>query len=232
MFERLKAKPQTLRRIYLEESAALPEHISNLVKTHGIALERAPAKRLSKIKPAKTLQGIVAEVSPFQYAPFEDVLAGVKNKGLSLLFLDRINDPQNLGSIIRTAACFGNFAIIIPKHDACGVTESVLHVASGGENYTDLALVNNLSKAILEAKECGCWIAGAQAKDNAQLLHKTSFPFPLGLVLGFEGKGIRQGILKHLDLEVGIPMPGARLSFNVAIACAILCYEVTKQKNR
>ncbi|MCK4462978.1 MAG: RNA methyltransferase, partial [Candidatus Omnitrophica bacterium] len=135
-------------------------------------------------------------------------------------------------AIIRTLACFGGFAIVIPQFNACGVTEAVLHVASGGENYISVSVVPNLSNAIMQIKKCGCWIVGAEASSDASSMDATSFPFPLGLVLGSEGEGIRYGIQKHLDLKVRIPMKGAGLSFNVGIACAIFCYEISKQKNK
>lgn len=229
VWERLKTNPATIEKIFLQDNISLPD-IEKLVKINKIPLERVPARKIYRIKPAKTLQGIIARVDSFKYTPFEDLLTHAQNNKLSLIFLDRINDPQNLGSIIRTAACFGNFAIVIPKHEACEVTETVLHVSSGAENYISLAMVTNLSSAIIQAKENGCWILGAQVSAQAQPIDEISLPFPLGLVLGFEGEGIRHGIKKHLDLNACIPMIGAKLSLNVAIACAIFCHEIAKQK--
>ena len=143
--------------------------------------------------------------------------------------LDRIFDPQNLGAIIRTAACFGKLAVVIPRHKACEVTETVLRVASGGENFTPVAMASNLTKAILEAKEAGFWVVGAVVGDG-QDINKVDLPFPLCFVLGSEGQGLRYGVEKHLDVRVRIPMEGAPLSFNVSGACAIFCHEIAKQR--
>lgn len=130
-------------------------------------------------------------------------------------------------------ACFGGFAIIIPEFGACEVNETVLHVASGGENYISIAMVSNLSKSIIAAKEYGYWIVGADVSDEAEDINEVSLPFPLGFVLGSEGEGIRYGVQKHLDIKVRIPMRGANLSFNVVVACAIFCHEIIKkQRNK
>jgi len=205
-------------------------HIDKLIRRNKIDCVRLSPRELSRMRHAKDLQGILAKVDKFSYLDFDDLLARPNRKKFTLIFLDRINDPQNLGVMIRTAACFGRFAIVIPKFQACEVTEAVLHVASGGENYIPVSMVSNLSNAIIAAKEAEYWIAGAVMTDDAKDINAISFPFPLGIVLGSEGSGVRYGIDKHLDIKARIPMKGAQLSFNVAMACAIMCYEITKQK--
>ncbi len=229
VLERLKANPQSIRKILLQENFDTP-HIEKLIKAHNVPVERLPFRKLTRVKPAKDLQGIIAWVDKFKYVSFSDLLSPVESNQLTLILLDRINDPQNLGVIIRTAACFGRFAVVIPQFNACGVTEAVLHVACGGENHVSVSLVPNLSHAVLLAKKYGYWIVGAVVNSEAEYINKTSLPFPLGLVLGSEGKGIRYGLQKHLDLKARIPMQGAELSFNVAIASAVFCYEVSKQR--
>ena len=231
ILERLKANPQSISKILLQDSANSPQ-IEKLIKVHNISVERVSARELARVKHAKDLQGIVAKVEEFEYTPFSNLLGPGGDKQLTLIFLDRLNDPQNLGVIIRTAACFGKFGVVIPRFNACGVTEAVLHVASGGENYVPVSIVPNLSKAIIAAKKCGYWIAGCIITDQAESINQASLPFPLGLVLGSEGEGIRYGLQKHLDLKTYIPMKGAKLSFNVAIACAIFCHEVSKRRER
>ncbi|MCK4462762.1 MAG: hypothetical protein KAU58_00450, partial [Candidatus Omnitrophica bacterium] len=144
VFERLKTNPASIKKILLQDNISLP-HIEKLIQENSIPLERLPSRQLRRIKPAKDLQGVVAKVDKFRYASFGDLVNRVQNRKLSLIFLDRINDPQNLGAIIRTLACFGGFAIVIPQFNACGVTEAVLHVASGGENYISVSVVPNLS---------------------------------------------------------------------------------------
>lgn len=230
VFERLKTNPQTIKKIFLQDNFNVP-HIEKLIKEKSIPLERLPHQGLERIKHAKDLQGIVASVDKFQYVPFDDLLNSSKDKQLTLLFLDRINDPHNLGVIIRTAACFGRLAVIIPKFEACEVNETVQHVASGGENYVPISMVTNLTDAIIDAKAHGYWIMGTVIADDSKDINKVDFPFPLGIVLGSEGKGIRHGLQKYLDIRVRIPMKGAKLSFNVNIACAILCHEISKQRD-
>lgn len=229
VLERLKANPASVKKVFLQDNANIPE-TEKLIRANKIPLEHVPSGKLSVIKPAKDLQGIVARVDKFEYATFGDLLNQADDKKPTLVFLDRINDPQNLGSIIRILACFGGFSAVIPRFEACEVTEAVLHVASGGENYVPVSKVPNLSNAIIAAKREGYWIAGAALGADAENINKVSFPFPLGIVLGSEGKGIRHGILKRLDIRARIPMEGAGLSFNVSIACAIFCHEISRSR--
>jgi 23S rRNA (guanosine2251-2'-O)-methyltransferase len=228
VLERLRANPQTIRKVFLAEKFNEPGFL-NLIEEHAVEVERLPAAEMAKKRPAKDLQGIFAKIDKFQYADFEDLLERAESEKATLVFLDRVNDPHNLGVIIRTTACFGGFAVVIPEFEACDVNETVLHVASGGDNYTPVSRVTNISKAISRAKDAGYWIVGAVIDEDAADINKISLPFPLGLVLGSEGSGIRPGIRKHLDSKARIPMKGAHLSLNVNVACAILCHEICKQ---
>ena len=228
VYERLKAEPGSVNKLLLQENIELP-HIERLARKNSIPIERLSARMLGKIKNVKDLQGVVAKTEEFVYADFKKLISQ-EDKKLSFLFLDGLNDPQNLGVIIRTVACFGGFAVVIPSHNACGVTESVIHVASGGENYVPVAMVSNICDALMKAKKAGYWIMGGILDEEVQEISKISMPFPLGLVLGSEGKGVRHGVEKQVDIKARIPMKGAELSFNVAMACAIFCYEIAKQR--
>ena len=231
VLERLKADPQSINQIFVDADFAQPK-IQDLARANKITVERLSSKELVKLKNNKDIQGIVALVRKFQYASLDELLELPKNKELTPVFLDRISDPHNLGAVIRSLACFGGFAVVIPKFEACEVTEAVLHVASGGENYVPVAMVSNIANAVLKAKECGFWIVGALVDEGAQEINQLSLPFPLGVVFGSEGEGIRYGIQKHLDIKACIPMRGAKLSFNVAMACAIFCYEISRQRGK
>jgi 23S rRNA (guanosine2251-2'-O)-methyltransferase len=228
--ERLKTNPKSIKRIYLRDNFDAPQ-IFDIIKSANIPLLRVSERELMRIKRADRLQGIVAEVQKFEYTPFKELLAKAKRDNLSLVFLDSINDPHNLGSIMRTLACLGGFAMVIPKYNACQVNDTVIHVASGGENFVPVSLVSNLSSSLITAKKEGFWAIGALV-DAAEDINKMVIPFPLSLVLGSEGKGIRPGLKKQLELGVRIPMSGVSLSFNVATACAILCHEIAKQRNK
>lgn len=201
------------------------------IKSSKLSFQRLPENKLLRIKRADRLQGIVAEVDEFKYVDFEDLLSEAKAKSKTLVFLDSLNDPHNLGTIMRSLACFGDFAIVIPKHESCEINETVLHVASGGENFVPVSLVTNLSTALIAAKKEGFWAVGAVV-DGGSDINKTDLIFPMCLVLGSEGKGIRPGLEKQLELKVKIPMAGATLSFNVAMACSIFAYEINRQRKR
>jgi len=228
VLERLRADPKSIKKIFLQDNFSHPD-IEKLIKSKGTVCKRVSQKELFRIKRADTLQGIVAQIDGFRYADFDDLLSRKESDQLSFIFLDRVFDPQNLGSMIRTASCFGKFAIVIPRHKACEVTEATLHIACGGESFTPVAMVSNLTNALIEAKKQGYWVVGGVV-DEAQDLYQASLPFPLCLVLGSEGKGIRYGLQKYLDLKVRIPMEGAALSFNIGGACAIFCYEISRQR--
>ncbi|MBI5409333.1 MAG: 23S rRNA (guanosine(2251)-2'-O)-methyltransferase RlmB [Nitrospirae bacterium] len=228
ILERLKANPQSIRKIFLQDNFKDAE-IERAVKSVKIPVSRVSENELLRIKRADRLQGIVAEADKFQYTPFEKLLHLPENERPTFIFLDSLNDPHNLGTIMRTAACFGGFAIVIPEHGSCEVNETVLHVSSGAENYVPVSLETNLTRALMEAKKAGYWAAGTVV-EGGEDLNKVSLPFPLCLVLGSEGTGIRCGLQKHLDLKITLPMRGAQLSFNVAMACAIFCHEIAKQR--
>lgn len=228
VYERLRSNPASIQRIFLDKDFAEPQ-LESLIARSRIPTQRLTKKALFNIKRSDSLQGIIAKVDAFTYANFDDLLHAGADKKYSFIFLDRIFDPQNLGAILRLASCFGGFAVVIPKHHACEVTETVLHVACGGENFTPVAQVVNLRNALLSAKESGYWVYGA-VLDTAQDLTSTKLIFPLCIVLGCEGTGVRYGLQKHLDVRVTIPMPGTQLSFNVTAACAIFCYEITRQR--
>jgi 23S rRNA (guanosine2251-2'-O)-methyltransferase len=229
VIERLKRNPKSIKKIFLQDNLQSP-CLEKFIKENNVAVLRLSLRELTRIKRGKNLQGVVARVARFKYTPFDDLLNQSLNKRPTLIFLDRIFDPQNLGAIIRTAACFGGFVVVIPKFKACEVNETVLHVASGGENYVPIARVTNLSTAMIKARRAGYWIMGAEVSKQAEDINEVCLPFPIGLVLGSEGKGIRHGVDKHLDLKVRIPMQGAKLSFNVTVACAIFCHEISQQR--
>ncbi|MBD3263837.1 MAG: 23S rRNA (guanosine(2251)-2'-O)-methyltransferase RlmB [Candidatus Omnitrophica bacterium] len=218
--ERLRKDPASIKKIFLRNNFKNPK-IEKLLKNSKAAACRVSESKLDGIKDISNHQGIIALARPFSYRDFESLL---ERKEL-IVFLDRINDPQNLGGIIRTAACLGGVSLVIPKHKSCLITDSVLHVASGGENYVAVSLVSNIVNSLLEAKRQGYWVAGAVAKGGADI-KKSDLSFPLCVVMGSEGEGIRYGIDKYLDFRVSIPMQGAPLSFNVNVAFAIFCYEI------
>jgi 23S rRNA (guanosine2251-2'-O)-methyltransferase len=227
VLERLRVNPTSIKEVVLQDNFNHKE-TEKLIRLNNIHVKRVSKQELFKIKKAsERSQGIIAKADEFKYASYEDLLYDSKQKK-TFIFLDSIFDPHNLGVIMRISACFGGFAICIPQHKACEVNETVLHVASGAENYVPVAIVGNISNALRNAKKAGYWIAGTVVEEGSELTSDI-FPFPLCLILGSEGKGISPGLQKLLDLKVSIPMQGANLSLNVATACSVFCYEITKQ---
>ena len=230
VFERLKVNPKSIKRILLEEGKDLSS-IRRLCHSKGIPFNCFPQARFDKFSRNVRSQGVIAEIEEFQYASLEDILEPAKEKPPIILFLDNLNDPQNLGAILRTCGCFGGFAVVLPKHDSVEVTEAALRVASGTENYVPVAKVNGLLPAIVLAKERGFWIGGALTT-GGQDIASVRLNFPLGLIIGSEAKGIRQSLAKELDFGLSIPMHTGGLSFNAATAAAIFAYEAIRQKRK
>lgn len=231
VIERLKSNPQSIRKIYIQTGHVDGSYIRKKAKKWGITVYGVGQSKILKMTRNLNSQGIVADVEDFKYMDYSELLEYAKKKRISLLFLDNLKDPQNLGAIIRSAACFGDFAVVLPKKESVGVTEAVFRIACGGDNYVSISKVSNLSNAISLAKKNGFWIAGSVV-EGGEDLSEVSLPFPLGLIIGSEQKGIRDVVKKQIDIKVTIPMKNARLSFNAAQATTILCYEITKQKNK
>ena len=227
VLERLRSAPKTIRALILRQETDAAE-IVKAAKEARITFLSKGKSEFGGMAPEAHTQGILAEVEDFQYAAIEDLLR-MPDPRPTLIMLDRVTDPQNLGAILRTLACFGGFAVVIPKHDSAEITETVLRVACGGENHVPVARVTNLAQASETAKKAGYWIAGASAEGGSPL-HTADWPEPLAVVLGSEGSGIRPGLEKHLELTLTLPMPGAPLSFNVATAAALIGYEITRRR--
>ena len=228
VIERIKTNPKSIEKIYLQEGLARAD-IIELAKSENIRLENLPAGRFFQLAQGVQTQGVMAEVDKFFYRDFDELIS--QEDKPTLICLDRITDPQNLGVILRNSACLGGFSIILPKHESVEVNETVLKVACGAENYVPVCLVTNLSTAIQKAKKTGYWVAAAVVA-GGENPRQANLNFPLAILFGSEGEGIRPGLIKHVDYKLTLPMQGAGLSFNVAMAVAIFCYEVSSQKSK
>lgn len=227
VLERLKANPESIRRLTIRQGTDAAE-VVRAAKMAGKNFTSLSKQEFGPMAGDLHAQGVWAEVEDFHYAALEDLLRQPEPRPV-LFLLDRITDPQNLGAILRTAACFGGMALVLPRHDSAEITETVLRVACGGENYVPVAQVTNLAQASERAKKAGYWIAGASVSGGSPL-PTADWPTPLAVVLGSEGEGIRPGLEKHLDLTLTLPMPGAPLSFNVATAAALFAYEIARRQ--
>ncbi|MEW6008811.1 MAG: 23S rRNA (guanosine(2251)-2'-O)-methyltransferase RlmB [Candidatus Omnitrophota bacterium] len=230
ILERLKSAPQTIKAIYIKKGMNL-ETIATLARQNDIPFNSLPEQKFSNFTQGINCQGVVAEVEKFTYSFLEDFLLRDEKDGLlTIVFLDHITDPQNLGSIIRTLACFGDFGLVLPKDASVSVNETVLKVACGAESFLPVAQIANLSVGLDMVKDKDYWVAAAVPEGGENLL-TTKLAFPLAIVIGSEGKGVRRSLLNQVDLKLTLPMPGANISFNAAIATAIFSYEIFRQKN-
>jgi len=231
IYERMRLNPRSIKKIYLQQGFSDATYVRHKAKKLRIPLIEILPGKMQKIGRGKNTQGILADVDDFGYVAFSDLLEQAGKKKRTLVFLDGIMDPQNLGAILRSLGSLGRFSLVIPTHDAVGVTETVLRIASGGENHVPVALVGNLNKAIQEAKEDGYTIVGAVTSDGVSI-YDVQLPPRVGLVIGSEQKGIRPGILKSLDVQTTIPMLVASMSLNVASATALYAYEIIRQNEQ
>ena len=229
VLERLRSNPSSITRIVMQDDFKEAGLFHKKASSCSIPVFVVPYTKILKLTQGVNSQGIVADTKDFEYEAFSDLLEQALKNRRTILFLDSLTDPQNLGAIIRSIACLGRFSVVLPTHDSAKITPAVLRVASAGENYVPMALVGNRRNAMREAKEEGVQIIGSVVKGGQSLL-ETEFQFPVGIVIGSEEKGVRDVIRKEVDLEVTIPMSIETISFNVAQATTILCYEVTRQK--
>lgn len=226
--------PRRVERIFLAEgsddSGAVSEIIS-LAEVSGVPLERIPGPELSSMAQTSSPQGIVAAVSPFHYAGLSDLLDGVRGEVNPLvLALDGVEDPQNLGSLIRVAEGSGAVALVISKRRCCPVTTAVCKASAGAAEHIMVARVANLSNTISRLKKEGLWIVGAQG-DEGEPYYRADLTVPLTLVLGGEGSGLGRLVKESCDFIVHLPMKGRVSSLNVATAGAALLFEVVRQRS-
>lgn len=230
VLERLKTDPKSIQKLYVQEGHPDSAYFHKKAKKWGIPVHALPRAKMNKMSRNLNAQGVMAEIGEFVYIDYIDLLETAVLKKMCLVFLDSLTDPQNLGGILRSLACLGGFAVVLPTHDSVSVTESVLRVACGGDNFVPVARVTNLGKALKEAKDAGFFIVGAVVSSEGENVMRVKFQFPLGLVIGSEQKGIRPIVQKYLDQMVTLPMAQSRLSLNAAHAAVIFGYEITKQK--
>lgn len=187
-------------------------------------------ERLDQMSETGKHQGVIAYAAAYEYAEVEDILKIAEEKGEPpfIIILDNIEDPHNLGAIIRTANQAGAHGIIIPKRRAAGLTATVARTSAGAINYTPVAKVTNLSKTIEELKEKGIWFVCADME--GQIMYKLDLKGPIGLVIGSEGEGVSRLVKEKCDFTAKIPMVGNIDSLNASVAMGVLSYEIVRQR--
>ena len=187
-------------------------------------------ERLDRLANSGHHQGVVAQAAAYEYAEVEDILNAAKEKGEApfIFILDEIEDPHNLGAIIRTANLCGAHGVIIPKRRAVGLTAIVAKTSAGAVNYTPVAKVTNIAKTIEELKKEGMWFVCADM--DGQTMYDLNLTGPIGLVIGNEGAGVSRLVKEKCDFTASIPMKGDIDSLNASVAAGVLAYEIVRQR--
>lgn len=204
--------------------------IKREAKKHDTLLKYVTKERLDQLSETGKHQGVVAVAAAYEYASVEDILKKAEAKGEPpfIFLLDNIEDPHNLGAIIRTANLAGAHGVIIPKNRAVGLTAVVARTSAGALNYTPVARVTNLVKTIEDLKKEGLWFVCADM--DGELMYRQNLTGPIGLVIGSEGEGVGRLVKEKCDFTASIPMKGDIDSLNASVAAGVLAYEIVRQR--
>ena len=203
-----------------------------IAKERKIIVTEMERNKLNQIAQTPNNQGVIAIVPPYDYCEVEDILEEAKRKNEMpfILILDGIEDPHNLGSIIRTAETAGVHGIIIPKRRAASVNSTVSKVSAGAVEYMKIARVNKINETIRYLKEQDVWICGTDMDTNT-IYTKQDYKMPIAIVIGSEGFGISRLVKENCDFLIKIPMKGKITSLNASVSAGIIMYEVVKNRN-
>ena len=198
-------------------------------KQHTI-ISYVSKERLDQLSETHHHQGVIAIAAAYDYATVDDILAKAREKGEApfVFLLDGIEDPHNLGAIIRTANLAGAHGVIIPKHRAVGLTATVARTSAGALNFTPVAKVTNLGSTMDELKNEGLWFVCADMK--GEIMYRQNLTGPIGLVIGNEGEGVSRLVREKCDFTASIPMKGDIDSLNASVAAGVLAYEIVRQR--
>ena len=221
-----------LDTVYIDGNGGSLSVIRRLAKENGVVVKDADDKKLSRLSGGASHQGVVAEGACGEYVTVEDILAVSQKKGTKpfIIICDEIEDPHNLGAIIRTAETSGADGVIIPKRRSASLNATVAKSASGALEYMKVARVTNIANTIDFLKENGVWVFGADMDGSDYT--KTDFDTPCAIVIGNEGNGIGNLVAKKCDGIISLPMCGKINSLNASVAAGVLMYEVVRKRNK
>ena len=204
--------------------------ITREARKHDTLIKYVPRERLDQLSETGKHQGVIAYAAAYEYAEVEDILKNARDKGEEpfIFLLDNIEDPHNLGAIIRTANLAGAHGVIIPKRRAVGLTATVAKTSAGALNYTPVAKVTNLAATIDELKKEGLWFVCADM--GGESMYRLNLKGPIGLVIGNEGEGVSRLVKEKCDYIASIPMKGDIDSLNASGAAGVLAYEIVRQR--
>lgn len=223
---------KTIDKLYVQDGVkdGPIQSIIREVKKQDTIVNFVSRERLNQMSEEGHHQGVIAHAAAYEYAEVEDILKAAEEKGEPpfIFLLDGIEDPHNLGAIIRTANLAGAHGVIIPKRRASGLTAVVAKTSAGALNYTPVAKVTNLAATIEELKEKGLWFVCADM--NGELMYRLNLKGPVGLVIGGEGDGVGRLVREKCDMVASIPMKGDIDSLNASVAAGVLAYEIVRQR--
>ena len=223
---------KTIDKLYVQEGIkdGPVQSIIREAKKQDTIVNFVSRERLNQMSQEGRHQGVIAHVAAYEYAEVEDILKAAEEKGEPpfIFLLDGIEDPHNLGAIIRTANLAGAHGVIIPKRRASGLTAVVAKTSAGALNYPTVAKVTNLVATIEELKEKGLWFVCADM--NGELMYRLNLKGPIGLVIGSEGDGVGRLVREKCDMVASIPMKGDIDSLNASVAAGVLAYEIVRQR--
>lgn len=222
-----------IHKIWIAEGATKGQiqQVIAVAKENKVLIQTAPKKKLDQMVDGNH-QGVIAQVAAYQYAEIDEIfkVAESRQEDPFILLLDELEDPHNLGSILRTADASGVHGIIIPKRRSVGLTATVAKASTGAIEHVPVVRVTNLSRTIEDLKERGVWIAGTDAK-GSQDYRKMDGTLPLGIVIGSEGKGMSRVVKEKCDFLYHLPMVGHVTSLNASVAASLLMYEVYRKRS-
>lgn len=206
------------------------QKIIKLAKARGLVVQQVDRRKIDALAKSSYHQGVLALASPYEYVEIEEILRRAKDKGKDpfIVILDGIEDPRNLGAILRSAEAGGVDGVVIPKRRSVGLTAVVAKASAGAIEYVPVARVTNLSSTLDYLKKKGVWVAGLKMGERG--FWQSDLTSSLALVIGGEGRGISKKILKRCDFLVGIPMQGKIPSLNASVAASLLIFEVARQR--
>ncbi len=230
ILESLRAEKAIYKIYMLDKYKGKFGEIDALARRKNIKIEYRTREELSRLASDEHHQGFVAECADFEYSEVEDIMDLARSRGEQpfVVILDGIEDPHNLGSIVRVCECAGVHGIIIPKHNACPVNSTVVKTSAGALSNMLIARVSNITQTIEKLKKAGMWVYAVEL--GGENIYRQNLTGALGLVIGSEGDGIGELVKKTCDGIVTMPMKGNINSLNASVACGIAVYEAVRQR--
>ncbi len=223
---------KTIDKLYVQDGChdGIVNSITREARKQNTIVNYVAKERLDQMSTTGKHQGVIAQAAAYEYAELEDIFAKAEERGEApfIIILDEIEDPHNLGAIIRTANLAGAHGVIIPKRRAAGLTATVVKASAGALNYTPVVKVTNLVQTMEELKKRGIWFVCAAM--DGEMMYQLNLTGPIGLVIGNEGEGVSRLVRKSCDYVAAIPMKGDIDSLNASVAAGVLAYEIVRQR--